>query len=152
VRISSRILILTTAYALACSGPKPADAPAPVAATLYQRLGGYDALAAVTDSFLQRLHGDSTIMAFFAGIDSTAMKRIRQNVVDQLCAASGGPCFYAGKPMKEVHALLEITPDVFDRFIGHFQATLTSFRVPSREQNEVMAALVSLKSEVVKKP
>jgi hemoglobin len=121
-----------------------------VGASLYVRLGGYDALAAVTDQFFTRLHTDTSIMAFFAGLDTTAMKHIRQMVVDELCAASGGPCFYAGKSMKETHASLDITPQVFDKFVGHFQSAMTAFAVPSREQNEVMGALLSMKGDIVK--
>jgi hemoglobin len=152
------------ACTLACSkSTPPADAnglPAPAAkslnegeagASLYKRLGGYDALAAVTDSFLVRLHSDTAIMAFFAGIEKPGMDHIRQMVVDQLCAATGGPCIYPGKSMKDAHAQLEITSADFDRFAGHFQATLVAFKVPSREQNEVMGALASMKGDIVRK-
>lgn len=66
-------------------------------------------------------------------------------------AAACGPCFYTSKSMKETHATLDITDDAFNRFIGHFQATLTAFAVPSREQNEVMGALLSMKADVVKR-
>ncbi|HYV97375.1 MAG TPA: group 1 truncated hemoglobin [Gemmatimonadaceae bacterium] len=147
-------LTITVAATLACArtpAPAPAPVPAATSLSLYKRLGGYDALAAVTDDFMHRIHGDTAIMAFFAGLDSTALKHIRQMVVDQLCAATGGPCFYAGKSMKETHMTLDITDDAFNRFIGHFQSTLTAFKVPSREQNEVMGALLSMKTDIVKK-
>lgn len=150
-RVWCAIACVLVAGACATSAPKPAPEPTPVGASLYKRLGGYDAIAAVTDDFMHRLHGDTVLMAFFAGLDTTAMKHIRQMVVDQLCAASGGPCVYVGKSMKETHMNLEIREADFDRFIGHFQATLTAFAVPSREQNEVMAALLSMKGEVVNK-
>jgi hemoglobin len=148
-------VVASAAFAGACAhhaaAPRtPAPAPINVGASLYQRLGGYDAIAAVTDDFFRRLHGDTTIMSFFAGLDTTAMKHIRQMVVDQLCAASGGPCFYAGKSMKDAHAALDIDNAVFDKFVGHFQASLHAFSVPSREQNEVMGALLSMKGDVIK--
>ena len=60
--------------------------------TLYQRLGGYDAIAAVTDDFLGRLAGDPQFAKFFGGHSTDAIKHIRQNIVDELCAATGGPC------------------------------------------------------------
>ena len=66
-------------------------------------------------------------------------------------AAACGPCFYTGKSMRDTHATLDVTEDAFNRFIGHFQATLTALAVPSREQNEVMGALLSMKADVVKK-
>jgi len=138
---------------VACAHPAPPPVPAPRSAdgSLYKRLGGYDAIAAVTDNFMTRIHGDTAIMVFFAGLSDSAMKHIRQEVVDQLCAASGGPCFYAGKSMKEAHMTLDITEDAFSRFIGHFQAALIAFAVPSREQNELVGALLSMKADVVKK-
>ena len=154
VRTTARLAVaVVVAVSAACAhyAPPPGPAPLPVGASLYQRLGGYDALAAVTDNFMRRIHSDTAIMAFFAGLDSTAEKHIRQMVVDQLCAASGGPCFYAGKSMKDAHMTLDITEYAFNRFIMHFQATLVAFAVPSREQNEVMGALLSMKADVVKK-
>lgn len=151
-RIAARVAsVVTIAGLAACAHYTPPPPPSlPVGAPLYRRIGGYDAIAAVTDNFMTRIHSDTVIMAFFAGLDTTAMKHIRQMVVDQLCAASGGPCYYAGKSMKETHAMLDITEDAFNRFLGHFQATLNAFSVPSREQNELMGALLSMKADVVK--
>src|SRR6185312_17516055 len=63
-------------------------------ATLYKRLGGYDALAAVTDDFLGRLATDQQFGKFFVGHSADSIRRIRQLIVDQLCAATGGPCVY----------------------------------------------------------
>jgi hemoglobin len=149
---------VTLAFAIACvtGGCAKSDDPAPPAAaasdsTLYKRLGGYDAIAAVTDSFLVRISGDTAISVFFAGIEPAQMNRIRQMVVDQLCAATGGPCRYVGRSMKESHETLGITHEVFDKFLGHLQATLVAFSVPEREQNEVLNALRMLRGDVVTK-
>lgn len=77
--------------------------------SLYKRLGGYDALVAVTDDFIGRLASDPELKPFFAGHAADSLKRIRQLVVDQLCAATGGPCVYIGRDMKASHAGLGIT-------------------------------------------
>lgn len=79
------------------------------------------------------------------------MDRIRQMVVDQLCAATGGPCVYVGKTMKESHATLDITNEIFDQFVGHIRAALVRFAVPSREQNELLGALAGMRADVVTK-
>jgi hemoglobin len=105
----------------------------------------------VTDSFLGRIKADTAISVFFAGLEPPHMNRIRQMVVDQLCAATGGPCLYVGRTMKESHAALDITNDVFEKFMGHLQSTLAAFSVPQREQDELLGALRSLKSEIVTK-
>src|SRR5437870_1355978 len=83
-------------------------AVAPVAAqkedTLYKRLGGYDAIAAVVDDFIGRLVGDKRFEKFFTGFSTDSKKKIRQHLLDQLCAAAGGPCVYMGRDMKTTHA------------------------------------------------
>ncbi|HKS07837.1 MAG TPA: group 1 truncated hemoglobin [Gemmatimonadaceae bacterium] len=138
--------------AVACTPRASSSTAAPVAApNLYKRLGGYDALAAVTDEFLGRVKADTALAPFFLGIEKPALDRLRQMVVDQLCAATGGPCVYVGKTMKESHATLDITNAIFDRFVGHIRATLVRFAVPSREQNELLGALAGMRAEIVTK-
>jgi hemoglobin len=143
-------LMLAVFAGCASSAARSAE-PAPASATLYKRLGGYDALAAVTDQFLGRVGADTALTPFFAGLKEPEMNRIRQMVVDQLCAATGGPCVYVGKTMKESHATLDISNAIFDRFVGHLQATLNAFAVPSREQNELLGALGGMRADIVTK-
>ena len=82
--------------------------------SLYKRLGGYDAIAAVTDDFIARLIGDPMFARFFAGFSDDSKKRLRQNLVDFLCEKTGGPCFYLGRDMKTAHAGLAITKAEWD--------------------------------------
>lgn len=128
--------------------PTPADSSA---WPLYKRLGGYDALAAVVDDFLPRLLNDPQLGRFFGGVSADSGKRIRQLVVDQLCAATGGPCLYVGRDMKSAHAGLGITDADWERAVGHLVATLDKFHVPVREKNEVLGALGGLKDQIVEK-
>ena len=129
-----------------------APAAAPQAPTLYKRLGGYDALAAVTDDFVGRLAGDPQISRFFVGHSTDSIKKIRQLVVDQLCAATGGPCIYIGRDMKTSHAGLGITEKDWDSSVKHLVATLDKFSVPSKEKDEVLGAVSTLKKDIVEKP
>lgn len=117
--------------------------------TLYQRLGGYDAIAAVTDDFIGRMVTDPQLGRFFAGHSTDSKMRIRQHVVDQLCAATGGPCVYKGRDMKTSHAGLGITEAQWNLAVSHLVATLNKFKVPEREQNELAAALTQLKPDIV---
>ena len=147
VGLATAILLNTGACAARTSpGAAPAAEP-----TLYKRLGGYDALAAVTDDFLGRVAADTMLNPFFDGLKKPEMDRIRQMVVDQLCAATGGPCVYIGKTMKESHATLDITNAIFDRFVGHIRSSLERFAVPSREQNQLLGALAGMRAEIVTK-
>jgi len=88
------------------------------APSLYKRLGGYDALAAVTDEFIGRLASDSSLGRFFVGHSKESQMSIRQLVVDQLCAATGGPCVYIGRSRKAAHAGLAISGADWDRAVA----------------------------------
>ena len=79
----------------------PPQAVAQQQHTLYQRLGGYDALAAVTDDFIGRLATDPQLKRFFAGHNKEGVTRIRQHVIDFLCVATGGPCAYTGQDSED---------------------------------------------------
>ena len=122
------------------------------APTLYKRLGGYDAIAAVTDDFIGRLVGDAQYKPFFTGHSTDSLKKIRQNVVDQLCAATGGPCVYIGRDMKTSHAGLGITEKDWDSSVKHLIASLDKFNVPAKEKDEVLGAIGGLKKDIVEKP
>jgi len=117
--------------------------------TLYQRLGGYDAIAAVVDDFIPRLATDPDLGKFFAGHSTTALKRIRQLVVDQVCEATGGPCIYIGQTMKTSHEGLGITEAQWDKSVYHFAASLDKFKVPHKEKDELTAIVSSLKKDIV---
>ena len=123
-----------------------ADAPQK---PLYVRLGGYDALAAVTDDFLGRLATDKNLSRFFAGHSKNSLGKIRQLVVDQLCAATGGPCVYIGRDLKTAHQGLGITEADWNATVGHLTATLDKFKVPEKEKNEVLGAISSFKNDIV---
>lgn len=121
-------------------------------ATLYKRLGGYDALAAVTDDFLGRLATDQQFGKFFVGHSADSIRRIRQLIVDQLCAATGGPCVYTGRDMKSAHAGLGITGKDWHASVTLLIATLDKFSVPAKEKDEVLGAIGALKKDIVDKP
>jgi hemoglobin len=117
--------------------------------SLYKRLGGYDAIAAVTDDFIGRLATDKSLQRFFAGHSKDSLGRIRQLVVDQLCAATGGPCVYIGRDMKTSHQGMGISEADWNTAANHLVATLDKFKVPEREKNEVLGAVSSFKKDIV---
>ncbi len=121
----------------------------PQGKTLYERLGGYDALAAVTDDFIRRLATDKSLGRFFVGLSEDSKKRIRQLVVDQLCEATGGPCIYLGRDMKTAHKGMGITELDWTTGVKHLVDTLDHFKVPKKEKDEVLAAISSLKADIV---
>lgn len=117
--------------------------------SLYLRLGGYDAIAAVTDDFLARLEKDEKLGRFFQGVSTDSRARIRQHIVDLVCAKTGGPCFYTGRDMKTAHAGLGITKADWDRSLAEFGQTLAKFKVPEKEQKDLAGALVPMEKVIV---
>jgi hemoglobin len=128
-----------------------AAAPPTTPATLYRRLGGYDALAAVTDEFLGRMLGDPKMAAYFENVDEKGKKQIRQMIVDQLCAATGGPCVYVGADMPTAHKDLRISDKAFDVAAQYLGETLDKFKVPEKEKGEVLAYVASTRKDIVGK-
>ena len=114
--------------------------------SLYTRLGGYDALVAVTQDFITRLATDPSLAKFFTGLNDTSKARVESHVVDFLCKATGGPCIYTGQDMKTAHTGLHITDAEWNTSAAHLTETLNKFKVPAKEQAEVMAAISGLKS------
>jgi len=119
--------------------------------SLYQRLGGYDALAAVVDDFVGRLVADKQFEKFFVGQSNDSKKRIRQHVLDLFCSATGGPCIYTGRDMKTSHTGLGITESDWNAAAKHLVASLDKFKVPEKEKGEVLAFVTTLKKDIVEK-
>jgi hemoglobin len=117
--------------------------------SLYDRIGGYNALAAVVDDFIVRLVTDKQFEKFFIGQSTDSKKRIRQHILDQFCAATGGPCVYTGREMKTSHAGLAITNAEWDAAAKHLVASLDKFKVPEKEKGEILAFVTSLKKDIV---
>jgi len=149
-RLTSFLYLTLAAFAaVAPFYAAPPQAVAQQEKSLYQRLGGYDALAAVTDDFLGRLATDSQLKRFFVGHNKEGITRIRQHVIDFLCVATGGPCDYTGQDMKTAHTGLGISEDDWNASVRDLVATLDKFKVPDKEKNEVLGAISQLKSDIV---
>lgn len=118
-------------------------------ASLYQRLGGYDAIAAVANDLLPRLMGDELLARFWQNRPEDSILREKQLLIDFLCANAGGPMYYVGRDMAASHRGMGITEADWQAFLGHAQATLEKFELADREMNDVVAFVTSLKSEIV---
>jgi hemoglobin len=151
---SLRIVVglLISLFISACAWHASAQSPAPQSsATLYKRLGGYDAIAAVTDEFISRAANDKQLARFLVGLSNDSKRRLRQLIVDQLCEATGGPCFYTGRSTKTAHAGLGITESDWQLTVKHLTAILDKFKVPEREKSDFLALASSLRGDIVEK-
>lgn len=114
--------------------------------SLYERLGGSEAIVAVIEDFVARAAGDARINAKFARTD---VPRLKAMLVDQVTAASGGPATYSGRSMEETHAGMGVTAGEFDALVGDLVETLQQFEVPAPEQTELLAILGPLRAQIV---
>ena len=117
--------------------------------SLYERLGGYDAISAVANALLPRLQGDDKLRRYWDHRGEDGVYREKQLLVDFLCSAAGGPLFYTGRDMKTTHTGMSIDEEDWQRLVGHLSETLDSFNVPERETGEVLAFVESTKPDIV---
>jgi len=117
--------------------------------TLYDRLGGYDAVAAVAEDLLSRLQSDAKLARFWQHRGIDGVKREKQLLIDFLCASAGGPLYYTGRDMRLSHQGMNITESDWKAFLNHLNATLDVFRVPKTERDEVVAFVQSTKADIV---
>ncbi len=117
--------------------------------TLYERLGGYDAIAAVADDLLRRLKADPRLGRFWENRGEDGVRREKQLLIDFLCSSAGGPLYYTGRDMKTSHRGMKIKEGDWSAFLGHLNATLEAFKVPRTEFDQVVAFVQSTKADIV---
>jgi hemoglobin len=104
------------------------------------------AITAVVADFRKRVQQDSRINSKFGRTD---LHRLEAMLVDQVCEATGGPCRYTGRSMREAHEGMGVTTGEFNALVEDLVATLNGFKVPKAEQDELLGILGPLKPEIV---
>ena len=117
--------------------------------SLYERLGGYDAIAAVAQHLVARLRADAQLGRFWQHRGDDGIARETQLLIDFLCAAAGGPMYYTGRAMALVHQGMRISESDWALLRGHVTATLEHFHVPEAETQHVVAFIASTKADIV---
>jgi hemoglobin len=115
-------------------------------ATLYERLGGLEAITAVVEDFVARCADDGRVNGKFVRTD---IPRLKKMLVDQVCEASGGPCTYTGRSMRETHDGMQVSAGEFDALVEDLVATLDHFDVPKAEQDELLGLLGPMREDIV---
>lgn len=119
--------------------------------TLYEKLGGKQAIDAVVVELTNKMMKDSQLGKYCKNISKDKVEKNRQLVASFICKATGGPCEYKGKDMKSAHAKLNISESDWDRFVQLTQETLNQFKVPADVQKEFLTAVSPLKDQIVVK-
>jgi hemoglobin len=114
-------------------------------ASLYERLG-VEAITSVVDSFVARCADDNRINSKFERTDVTRLKKM---LVDQVCEATGGPCSYTGRDMRQTHDGMAVTAGEFDALVEDLVLTLGEFDVPRAEQTELLGLLAPMRGDIV---
>lgn len=120
--------------------------------SLYERLGGLKGITVVVDDFLDRLVVNRTLNrnpAIKAGRQNSPTPYLKFQVAQLVCEASGGPCKYTGKTMKESHAHLNISEKEWDVMAKEFKKSLDKFKVPAAEQQELFEIVGKTKADIV---
>lgn len=132
--------------------PLSAQAQTSAEPSLYDRLGGVYSIATVVDAFIERLLVNETLNAN-AAIDE-ARRRVPKaglkfHVTSLVCSVTGGPCTYTGRTMKASHQHLNITEREWQAMVADLRTTLDAFKVPVKEQEELIAIVGSTKKDIV---
>lgn len=120
--------------------------------TLYERLGGVYAIAAVIDDFIDRVMDDPRLNAnpkVNEAHHRVSRAGFKYLVTEQVCHATGGPQRYTGKSMRDSHVHLEITEPEWQAFLDDLRQTLDKFKVPQAERDEIFAIVGSTKADIV---
>jgi hemoglobin len=148
MRLMSRAVLMAvvavTFAACASAPPKMPSGP-----TLYQRLGGRDALKGVVDDFVANVVADPRVSGRFKGLQPAAVSKLQTNLADQICDATGGPCAYLGRDMKTTHAGMGITDAEWSATVEDLVKSLNKFNVPVKDQQELLAILGPMKKDIV---
>lgn len=143
--------LLLTLLSLTVAGCSTVETQAgqPTQKSFYDRLGGKPAITAVIEQFVANVANDKRINDRFA---TTDIPRLKKNLVDQVCTASGGPCLYTGRDMKTTHAGMRITTADYNALVEDLIASLDKFKVPEAEKKELLGILGPMKTDIVELP
>jgi hemoglobin len=144
MRLMSRAVLMAVIASI-CA----ACASAPPEPTLYQRLGGREAIKGVVDDFVANMAADPRVNGRFRGFDAARIAKFQTNLADQICDATGGPCAYLGRDMKTAHAGMGIAEAEWNATVENRVKSLSKFKVGAREQQELLALLGPMKKDIV---
>lgn len=142
-KIMSMVVAVAVTWTLSSATSFAADA------SLYDRLGGQGAIQAVVTKFIGNVGADKRINSYFA---TTDLKKLNRLLVEQVCAASGGPCTYSGRDMKTTHKGMKVTTAAFNALVEDLVSALDTFNVPKKEKDELLAVLGPMNKDIVEVP
>lgn len=116
---------------------------------LYKRLGGREGIAVVVDAFVTNLVADARVNARFKGMPLPAVFKLKSNLSDQICDATGGPCSYLGRDMKTTHKGMKVSDAEWNATVEDLVKALDKNKVGAREKSELLGLLGPMKGDIV---
>ena len=138
------LLVLGTLAACATLGDQASMSP-----SLYKRLGGREGIAQVVDDFVAAMAADPRTKGRFAAMQPVAVFKLRSNLADQICDATGGPCSYLGRDMKTVHTGMGVSEAEWNATVESLVKAMNKFKVGEKEQKELIAIVAPMKGDIV---
>jgi hemoglobin len=139
-RVAAPLLVGALLTLAACGGMAKQEP------SLYDRLGGKPAITAVVDDFVGNVAADKRINGRFGNAN---IPRLKQLLVEQICAGTGGPCTYSGRDMRTAHKGMNIGDAEFSALVEDLVKTLDKFKVPAKEKQDLLAVLDPMKPAIV---
>jgi hemoglobin len=143
-RLGVGLLFAVVVGAAGCASMEAKPEP-----TLYQRLGGREGIALVVDDFVANMVADRRVNDRFKGLQPPAVFKLKSNLSDQICDATGGPCAYLGKDMKTAHKAMNISEAEWNAAVENLVKALDKHKVPSAAKAELLGALSPMKKDIV---
>lgn len=119
--------------------------------TLYERLGGYDAISRIVDEFLKKMWVDPQVGRYFVGMGTDTRNQLRQKNKLLMCKNTGGPCKIISRDLKLAHGGLGITDSDWQVAIRHLVDTLNALKIGEQEQQELLQIITGLKGSIVER-
>lgn len=146
------VLLTVSQTAVAQDSQEPQEQKEQKEPSLYDRLGGLIPISVVVNDFVDLLVPDELLNenpAIDAARESVPAPYLKYHVTALVCQATGGPCEYNGRSMKEAHAKLNITEREWDRMVTLFKEVLAKNKVPAKETQELLDIVGTTKADIV---
>jgi hemoglobin len=142
---AARTVVLTAVVILLLARPTSADDTR----SLYERLGGYDAICALSSDLVGRFAADPVLKRFFVALNDTRRATVVQRIAEFLVEATGGPTAYIGQDMQTAHRGLRITESDWQIAVRHLLASLDKHKIAGTARQELLETVGALKDDIV---
>ena len=143
------VVVLVAAFGIGVVGCATTGEQAPAAPSLYRRLGGREGIALVVGDFVGNMAADARVSERFKGMKGPEIEKLKSNLADQICDATGGPCSYLGRDMKTAHKGMKITEAEWSATVENLTKALDKHKVAAKEKQELISALAPMKGDIV---